>query len=44
MDENYIDFKTEKRMTAANDFEKYFFELMISSVYVKTMKKLRKRI
>ena len=33
----YIDFKTEKRMNAANDFEKYFFRLMINSVYGKTM-------
>ena len=31
----YIDFNTEKRMNAANDFEKYFFKLMINYVYRK---------
>ena len=36
----YIGFNTEKRMDRANDFEKYFFKLMIDSVYGKTMENL----
>ena len=36
----YIGFNTEKRMNPANDFEKDFFKLMISSVYGKTMENL----
>ena len=40
----YIDFNTEKRMNAANDFEKDFFKLMINSAYRKTMGNLQKRI
>ena len=40
----YIDFNTEKRMNAANDFEKDFLKLMISSLYRKTLENLRKRI
>ena len=40
----YIDFNTEKKMNAANDFEKDLFKLMTNSVYGKAMKNLRKRI
>ena len=40
----YIDFNTEKRMIAANDFGKYLFKLMIISVYGKTMENLQKKI
>ena len=42
--EKYIGFNTEKRMSAANDFEKDFFKLMINPVYGKAMENLRKRM
>ena len=40
----YIDFNNGKGMNANNDFEKYFFKLMINFVYGKAMENLRKSI
>ena len=40
----FVDFNTEKRKNAINDFETNFFQLRVNSVFGKTMDNLRKRI
>ena len=40
----FILFNTEKRMNAANEFEKAIFKLIINSVYGNTMENVRKRV
>ena len=42
--ENYINYNTQKRNQAANDFEKDFYKILKNAFYGKTMENVRNRL
>ena len=42
--EKYINFNTQKRNQAVNDFEKIFYNLLKNAFYIKTMENVRNRL
>ena len=42
--EKYINFKTQKRIIAKNDFEEDFYKLLKISIFGKTMENVRNRV
>ena len=40
----YVQFSTKKRQESTDEFNKYFFKLLINCIYRKSMENIRKRI